>query len=179
MLNAGDWTPNQPNTILFVLVDENGIETAGLGSTFTLRISKAGAAFAVSAGTKSEVGLGWYKYVSTAGEANTPGPVAIVVTGSGVIQQNLEYVIASRVENTIPFEYTVTSDGGGSPIAGVQVIITTDAGGSNPVWVGYTDSFGVARDAYGDLPPLQPATYYFFRYKYLWTFENPDSEVVS
>jgi len=179
MLNAGDWTPNQPNTILFVLVDSNGNEVTGLGNVFTVRISKAGAAFAVGVGTKSEIGLGWYKYVSTAGEADTPGPVAIVVTGVGIVQQNLEYVVGSRVENTIEFTYTVTSDGGGTPIQGVQVIIATDSGGSSAAWVGYTDSFGVARDLTGALPRLPAGTYFFFRYKYLWTFSNPDTEVIS
>lgn len=179
MLNAGDWTPNQPNTILFVLVDSNGLEFVGLGSAFVLQISKAGAAFAVGVGTKSEIGLGWYKYVSTAGEANTPGPVAIAVTGAGIVQQNLEYVVDNRIENTIAFTYTVTSQGGGVPIEAVQVLISTDAGGVNLIWSGYTDGVGVARDAYGALPRLQPGTYHFFRYKALWTFANPDSEAVS
>lgn len=179
MLNAGNWTPNQPNTILFVLVNSSGSEVTGLGGTFTLQISKAGAVFGASAGTKSEIGLGWYKYVSTSGEADTPGPVAIAVTGAGVIQQNLEYVVASRIENTIEFTYTVISDGGGTPIEGVQILIATDSGGSNVVWAGFTDSLGVARDSSGDLPRLQPGNFFFFRYKYLWTFVNPDPEVVS
>lgn len=179
MLNAGDWTPNQPNTILFVLVDASGIEVTGLGSGYTMWISKAGGTFTARAGVKSEIGLGWYKYVSTAGEADTPGPVAIVVTGVGIIQQNLEYVVASRVENTIEFTYTVISDGGGLPIEGVQILIATDSGGSNIIWTGFTDSLGVARDSSGDLPRLQPGNFFFFRYKYLWTFVNPDPEVVS
>lgn len=179
MLNAGDWTPNQPNTILFVLVNDLGSELAGLGSTFTLQISKAGAAFAASEGTKSEVGLGWYKYVATAGEADTPGPVAIAVTGAGIVQQNLEYVVGSRIVDGIEFEYLTVTEGGGDPIVGVQIIIATDPGGTNVVWVGYSDELGVARDGNGDLPRLFSGTFYFFRYKYLWTFDNPDVETVS
>lgn len=180
MLNAGNWTPNQQNVILFVLVDAFGVEVTGLGSSFTLRISKAGATFATGAGTKSEVGLGWYRYVATAAEADTPGPVAIAVTEASVIQQNLEYVVADRVTAAIEFTYTVTSDEGGNPpIAGVEVYSATNSGGANIVWQGYTDSFGVARDNYGNLPRLQPGTYYFFRYKYGWNFNNPDTEVVS
>lgn len=180
MLNAGNWTPNQQNTILFVLVDSSGVEKTGLGSGFTLQISKAGDTFAASAGTKSEVGLGWYKYVATAGEADTPGPVAIVVTGSGIVQQNLEYVVADRVATAVEFTYTVVSDEGGNPpISAVEVYITNDAGGANVVWRGQTDSFGVARDDFGNLPRLQPGTYFFFRYKYGWNFENPDTEVAG
>jgi len=180
MLNAGDWTPNQPNTITFVLVDSTGTEVIGLGDTFTLQISKAGGSFSPNAGVKSEIGLGWYKYVSTSGEADTPGPVAIVVTGSGIVQQNLEYVVDTRVVTGIEFTYTVTSDAGGNPpIEGVQVIITVDSGGANSVWSGYTDSFGVARDFNGNLPRLTAGTYYFFRYKNLFIFTNPDIENVS
>lgn len=180
MLNAGNWTPNQPNTILFVLVNSSGAEVTGLNGTFTVRISKAGVAFATGVGAKSEVGLGWYKYVAVAGEADTPGPIAVVVTGSGIIQQNLEYVVADRVETGVNFTYTVTSSAGGNPpIEGVQVIVTMDSGGANVVWAGYTDALGVARDVNGDLPRLVPGVYYFFRYKYLWVFDNPDLETVS
>lgn len=180
MLNAGNWTPNQQNSILFVLVDSSGAEVIGLGSSFTLQISKAGAAFATGAGAKSEVGLGWYRYVSTAAEADTPGPVAIVVSHASTIQQNLEYVVADRVVTAVSFTYTLTSDEGGNPpIAGAEVYIATDSGGANIVWQGQTDNFGVARDGFGNLPRLQPGTYYFFRYKYGWSFENPDTEVVG
>lgn len=93
MLILDEWVPNQSNTIYFVLVDSNNQEVTGLGNTFVLNLSKNGAAFVPSAGTKSEIGLGWYKYVSTAGEANTLGKVIIVVTGGGIIQQNLVYLV--------------------------------------------------------------------------------------
>lgn len=180
MLAAGIWRQNQPNTILFVLVNSSGAEVTGLGGTFTLQISKAGNAFQASAGTKSEVGLGWYKYVATAGEADTAGPVAIVVTGGSVIQQNLEYVVESRVETSIAFTYTLTSTAAGNPpIEDAEVLIFTDSSGVNYVWGGKTDAFGVARDAAGNLPRLEPGTYYFFRYKSGYSFTNPDSETVS
>lgn len=179
MLNAGDWTPNQPNMILFVLVDSSGQEVTGLGSAFTLQLSKAGAAFAASAGSKGEVGLGWYKYVATAGEADTVGPVAIVVSGAGTIQQNLEYVVATRTVTSIEFTYTVTNDSNSNPIENVEVFIATNPGGANIVWQGFTDVFGVARDAYGNLPRLEPGTYFFFRYNSLFSFDNPDQETVG
>lgn len=179
MLSAGAWRKNQPNTILFVLVDSSGVEETGLGSAFVLQLSKAGAAFAGSAGTKSEIGSGWYKYVSTAGEADTSGPIAIKITHASIVQQNLEYVVQDRVETAIDFTYTVISSSGSVPIAGVQVLVYTNAGATNFVWAGTTDGFGVARDANGALPRLEPGTYYFFSYKNLFTFSNPDVEVVS
>src|SRR5688572_9467820 len=107
MLSAGQWKQNQPNTILFVLVDASGVEVSGLGSTFVLQLTKAGAAFQASAGTKSETGSGWYKYVATTGEADTPGPLGVKITGAGIIQQNLEYVVETRVQTSVPFTYTL------------------------------------------------------------------------
>lgn len=180
MLAAGMWRQNQSNTILFVLVDSSGVEVVGLGSTFVLELSKVGAAFQASAGTKSEIGSGWYRYVATADEADTPGPIAVKATHASIVQQNLEYVVDSRVENAIQFEYELVSDQGGNPpIVAADVLIYTDAGATNFVWSGKTDAFGVARDTYGELPRLEPGNYYFFRYKNGFIFENPDMETVS
>lgn len=180
MLAAGIWKQNQPNTILFVLVDSSGSEVTGLGSTFDLEISKAGAAFAVSLGAKSEIGSGWYKYVAAVSEADTPGPIAVKITGAGIVQQNLEYVVETRVETAIEFLYTLSSTATGNPpIEAADVLIYTDSGGINFVWGGKTDAFGIARDSYGELPRLEPGTYFFFRYKNSFSFNNPDVEIVS
>lgn len=178
MLSAGIWKKSQPNTILFVLIDSSGNEVTGLGDTFSLLISKAGNTFAASSGTKSEVGNGWYKYVSTVAEADTSGPVALVVTGSGIIQQNLEYVVEDRVVTAIEFEYTVTSSVGSTPIPGADVSFSVNANPSNVVWSGVTDAFGVARDLYGNLPRLVPGTYYIFSNKPGYVFEI-DQETVD
>jgi len=78
----------------------------------------------------------------------------------------------------IDFTYTVT-DGGGTPIEGVDVRISTDLAGTNIVWCGTTDVFGVARDTYGNLPCLDAGTYYFWLQRAGYTFANPDTEVVS
>lgn len=179
MLSAGIWRKNQPNTILFVLTDENGEEVTGLGSTFTLRIRKVGGSFVTGAGTKSEIGLGWYQYVSTAGEASVSGPVAIVVTHASIDQQNLEYVVEDRVVNAVPFTYTLTSTVGSAPIAGADISFSIDSNPANSVWSGITDAFGVARDLNGNLPRLTPGTYSVFRYKPSYVFSDPDIEVVS
>jgi len=172
-----DWTLNQQNRIAFVMVDNTGTEVAGLGSGFTLEISKNGGAFVGSAGTKAEIADGWYTYLSTAGEADTIGPVAVKVTGAGAIQQNLEYVVKQRSVNALEFTYTVTD--GVNPIEGVEVWITTDVGGSNMIWTGATDSLGIARDINQEKPWLDAGTYYFWSQKTGYSFVNPDTEIVS
>ncbi len=174
-----NWTLNQQNRITFVMVDSNGAEVAGLGAAFALEISKSGGAFAASAGTKAEIGNGWYTYLATAAEADTVGPVAIRVTGAGCVQQNLEYVVQQRTPNAIAFTYTVTDSATLLPVEGVEVWFTTDVGGANVVWTGVTDAFGVARDANGALPLLDAGTYSVWRQKSGFTAVNPDTEVVS
>jgi len=173
-----NWVLNQQNQVTFVLVDSTGTEVAGLGTGFTLEVSKAGGVFAGSAGTKAEISDGWYSYLTTAGEADTIGPVSIRVIHASIIQQNLEYVVQQRTSNVIAFTYTVTVTGLGTPIEGANVWITTDIAGLNTVWTGITDSFGVARSG-GLLPFLDAGTYYFWTQKTGYSFTNPDTEVVS
>ena len=174
MLNAGDWKISQQNLITFVLVDEDGNEVTGLGSTFTLQISKAGGAFAASAGTKAEIGSGGYSYLATAGEADTIGPVLIKITGAGIVSQWLEYVVESRASNAVEWPYYV-DDTGGNPLAGVEVEFRI---AGNGVWVGTTDAFGYARDIAGNHPLLDPGTYTVVARKVGFTFPD-DSEDVS
>lgn len=178
MLSAGAWKLSQQNLITFVLVDSDGVEVTGLGSGFTLQLSKAGGAFAGSAGTKAEIGSGWYSYLSTAGEANTTGPVAVKVTHGSTVQQNLEYVVEERTVESVEFTYTVTDSVSTDPIDGVRIWISTNAGGTAIVWSGYTDALGVARDDQGALPRLDPGTYTIIAQKAGYTFVN-DTEVVA
>lgn len=180
MQSAGVWELNQQNTILFVMVDSAGTEITGLGSGYTLEISKAGAAFAASAGTKSEVGSGWYKYVTTTGEANTRGPVAVKVTGSGALQQNLEYVVAGRNAGAVEFTYTVTDSVSGLPVEGANVWITSDTAGNNTLWAGTTNSSGIAVDQNGNKPFLDPGTVYVWIQRAGYIPPTvPDTEVIS
>lgn len=171
------WVLSQPNTIKFVLIDASGVEVTGLGATFVLQLSKgAGGAFVGSAGTKSEIGNGWYQYVTTAGEADTAGPVAVKVTHASIIQQNLVYCCGAFT-NGEPRTYTVTNSITTLPIEGVTVWITTDITGNNIIWAGLTDAFGVARNN-GQLPILVAGTYYFWKKKVgLSDDDNPDTEV--
>lgn len=177
----GGWKLNQTNLVTFVMINASGVEVTGLGNGFTVQVSKAGGAFQASAGTKAEIGLGIYSYLCTAAEADTFGPVFLVVTGAGCIQQNLEYVVEERTINAIEFTYTLTQppEGVGAPIPGAVVWFTTDLAGLYVVWSGSTDAFGVARDSNGRLPRLDPGTYYVFRQKSGYDFDDPDTEVVS
>lgn len=172
------WVLNQINLIVFVMVDNTGTEVAGLGNGFTLEVSKAGGAFVASAGTKAEIGNGWYSYQTTVGEADTIGPVAVRVTGAGCVQQNLIYVVIQRSMNCIEFTYTLTDSVTGLPIADATVWFATDININNIVWQGVTDAFGVARDEFGNLPCLDAGTYYVRSQKSGYIFDI-DTEIVS
>lgn len=177
MLSDGAWKLSQQNQILFVLVDGLGNEVSGLGTTWVLQISKAGAAFVTGAGTKAEISNGFYQYLSTSGESNTVGALAVKITHASIIQQNLTYVVEQRTPLSVSFTYTVTDDVTLLPLDGVCVMFTTDSAGSNIVWTGFTDSLGVARDLNGQLPRLDPGTYFVHKTLSGHVFAT-DSEVV-
>lgn len=173
------WKLGQQNLITFPLVDVNGTEVAGLGGGFTLRLSLNGAVHANGLGTKAEIGLGWYSYLATAGEASNYGVVAVAAWGTGTTQQNMEFVVEERTIYGLLFTYTVASAVNGLPLAGVKVAVAADSLGSRVIWVGLTDALGVARDGNGNLPRLDPGTYYIFRQLAGYIFVDPDVEVVS
>ena len=79
----------------------------------------------------------------------------------------------------VEFTYTVTNSVNGLPLAGVAVWFAVDGGGAQIVWSGHTDALGVARDAYGALPRLDPGTYYVFRSRPGYVFRNPDTEIIN
>lgn len=175
------WKLNQQNSIAFCLVDANYLEVPGLGGTFNLFISKNGGAFNPSAGVKSEISAGWYFYTSTAGEADTRGPLAIRITGVGIQQQNLEYCVEDRNSGCLNFTYVLTNSLTLLPVADAEVWITTDLAGANVIWNGTSDVTGTARDVSGDLPCLDsPITYYFWATKAGMVANAwPDIELVS
>lgn len=86
--------------LAFVLVDADGAEVAGLGTTFTVQISKNGGAFAASSGTKAEISSGWYTYELPAAETDTLGPLAIKVTHASIDQQNLVHNVVGYAPAT-------------------------------------------------------------------------------
>lgn len=172
------WQLNQQNLITFAMINNAGVEVAGLGGAFAVFISKNGAMAVPGVGTKSEIGNGLYAYLATAAEADTVGTVTMYVNGAGCVQQNLEYVVLVRNINAIHYTYTVTNPLA-VPLEGVEVWFSTDIAGSNIVWKGFTDIFGVARDSQNDRPWLDPGTYYVWSQKTGYSFVNPDTEVVS
>lgn len=169
---------SQQNMIAFPLLNAAGTEIVGLGTAFTVQISKAGGAFNAGVGTKAEIGAGIYRYVATGAECDTVGPLVIVITAAGAIQQNLEYIIEERTVYGIEFTYTVL-DNVANPVQGAEVWISSDVAGNNIVWIGTTDAFGVARDLANRLPRLDAGTWYFWTHKVGYSFSNPDTEVVS
>lgn len=171
---------NQVQTRSFVMIDSSGVEVAGLGNTFTLEISKNGGAFAPSTGTKSEISDGWYAYEFTAAETDTEGELSVKVTGAGCIQQNLVYLVAGGNTGCLEFTYTATNAVTLLPIQGAQIWVSTDLAHTHIVWSGITDVFGVLRDGFGNLPCLDPGTYYFWKQiAGLIDDDNPDIEIVS
>lgn len=175
------WTLNQQNRISFVMVDASFSEVSGIGDgNLTIEISKNGSAFIAASGTDTEIGNGWYSYISTAEESDTVGPVAVKVNGLGAIQQNLEYVVKQRTSNASARTYTVTDSVTGLPIEGVSIWITTDVLGNNIIWTGVTDTLGTARDTQNQLPYLDAGTYYIWKqYGGYIDDDNPDTEVFS
>ena len=165
--------------ITFVMVDSSGGEVDGLSDTFTVYLSKNAGAFAAGLGSKGEIANGWYYYDLTVGDTDTYGPLSVAVTGVGTLQQNLEYLVEDRTVGLLVFTYTVTDNVTTLPIGGVAISITTDVGGSNTIWTGVTDVFGVARDSSDQKPRLSPGTYYFWRTRVGYSFADPDTEVVS
>lgn len=167
----------QPQRKTFVMVDSNNDELTGL--TLTVALSKNGGAFAASSGSSGEIGSGWYFYDFTAAETDTPGDLAVKITAAGAAQQNLSFNVHSPVLAARYLTYTLTRSDNSDPIAGAQIQITSDSDGEQVIWVGTTDSLGVARDAYGQRPYLAPGTYFIFRFADGYAFSNPDTETFS
>ncbi len=82
------------------------------------------------------------------------------------------------IGTAVEFTYTVI-DGASDPIEGVKVEIHRNLAGTDVYWVGWTDAFGVTRDTNMLKPRLDPGTWYFFRFKGGFSFDNPDTEVVT
>lgn len=92
---------SEARLITFVLEDSAGAVVTGLGTTFTVTISQNGGAFQAGVGTKAEIGSGWYSYSLTVDETDTAGPLAVVITGAGAVQQNLLYQVSGYVVTTL------------------------------------------------------------------------------
>lgn len=104
---------------------------------------------------------------------------ATVGGDTGGICYGFRVTDALAVATAVEFTYTVVNATTGNPIEGVRVWFTTDVAGTNVVWGGDTDAFGVARDDAGQQPWLDPGTYYVWRQRAGYSFTNPDTEIVA
>jgi hypothetical protein len=127
------------------------------------------------------------EYLAGAGGGSSPSSIADAVwdealaghssagsAGSALSAAGAAGIAAGAVE----FTYTV-KDSGDDPIDGAEVWITTDSGGTNVVWYGTTDAFGVARAADNSKPMLDVGTYYAWTKKAGFSFTNPDTLTVT
>jgi len=176
---SGEWLAGVPNEVSFVMTDDNGDELSGL--TLSMQIRVTGQSFQAVAGTILEISNGWYSYTCTAAEA-VVGPISVIATASGAVQQNLEYVCEQRTPGWKFWEYRVTDQpgGAGNPVPGAYVWVTlASAENSLTVWEGYTDSNGYAKDTKGRNPLVPLGNVYFWKAKPGWQdVDNPDLEVV-
>lgn len=143
-----EWTPNQRNRITFTLVDSDNTEVTGLGTAFTLEVSQNGGAFGVGAGTKAEISDGWYSYLATAAEADTPGPVSVRVTGTGIVQQNLVYYVPTQAvaQQVEALDGTTLTIRRGDSL-GVSITGLGDISGRSKLWFTVKSSTGEADSA--------------------------------
>jgi hypothetical protein len=104
-------------------------------------------------------------------------------TGATVLDQDyvnggvgIDYI---PLGTAIEWTYTVYKIGTTDPIEGVKVEIHRNAAGTDHYRTFWTDALGVSRDEFGNKPRLDPGTYYMFRLKGGYSFDNPDTEVVA
>ena len=94
--------------------------------------------------------------------------------GSALAAAGAAGISAGAVE----FTYTA-EDSNSDPLEGVEIWITTDEAGSNLIWYGTSDAFGIARSSSNAKPMLDAGTYYFWSKKGGYTFANPDTVEVT
>jgi len=184
---------------LFLKDDGSGFQTGATGLTltdieFTVRsINKTTGAVAVvlnAVNPDIESANGFYhKYNVTVDLETYDYTIFAEYTGATVLTEteifgtlSLDLSGISSIVNlsagAVEFTYTV-KEADDTPINGVDVWFTTDVAGSNVVWRGTTNVFGVARDSANGKPMLDAGTYYVWRQKVGFIFDNPDTEAVA
>ena len=163
------WTPSQAETnadvVTFLGLDAAGAEWEPLTISFdtaaeTAIITNVDAAISDIPDAVWDAVLADHLDVGSTGEAlNAIGVVAFPA-------------------GAISYTYTVTNSVTTLPVEGVDVWVSTDLAGTNIIWRGTTDAFGVARDVNNNLPALDAGTYYFWKQKSGFVTTNPDPEVV-
>lgn len=129
-----EWQPNSSNTANFQLVDTSSDPVTGLGTAFMFDVMLPGTSvFADGTGTKSEIGRGWYRYVSPPAESTTVGELAVTASGVGTTQQNLTYQVGDATAGFGSTSRTINVVVDGTPIDGAEVWITRDIAGTKLV----------------------------------------------
>lgn len=170
--------------------DANGDPVLGItDGQWTKRIAKGGGAFAPMTVTITETGNGFYSLTYSTSHTDTLGSLSMYFIAPGTQQVNVQYRVVSKLvedlsvatfpAGAISFTYTMTNAQTSNPLPGVNIWISTDNLANNIIWKGVTDTFGVARDVNNNKPQLDAGTYYFWRQKAGFLFNDPDSEVVS
>ena len=170
-----EWQPNSENELPFQLVDSNIDAVTGLGSTFMVELKLPGASvFYDGSGSKLEMELGWYKYISPAAESVSRGIVAMSASGVGTTQQNMVWQIGDVKSGFGAIAHTVTVEVDGNAINGAEVWITSDEAGANLV------AGTVITNADGNANFwLDADTYYVFIRASGQNFTNPTTITVS
>jgi hypothetical protein len=133
----------------------------------------------VSAGAMSASGGSALWAVTIVAAAWTPG---VTYDFYAIESGNLNLIYSEQVVTWSPpttgagggaWDYTVTDSGTSQPIPDVTVWATTDSQGLHVVAIGDTNAFGVVTFY------LVPGTWYIWRDKAGYEFENPDVEVIT
>jgi len=126
--------------------------------------------------------------LDAAGGGSTPAAIADAVWDevlaghlvAGSTGAALSAASGGSSPGAVEFTYTVTNSVTTNPVDGCEVWFTTDLAGNNVVWVGLSDTFGVARDVNGNKPLLDPGTYYVWKQLAGYIIDDqPDTEVVA
>lgn len=188
-LSGPEMTPSVGDKILFWGNDAVGAEWQDYGREITVTTREvddlafptvSGRSIDVDAAGGVEVGTMAASALADFFDTNSGQACGAAVDGS-VVGEILDCVNAVAFPaGAVAYTYTVTDSVTGLPIEGVEVWFSTDAAGTNIVWKGDTDAFGVARDVNGNLPQLDAGTYYVFKqYAGYTDDQGPDTEVVS
>jgi len=87
---------NAQRTLVFVMIDSADTRLVKTGLTVTAQVSKDGASFNSSSNSVAEIANGFYALTLTATEMNADA-VAVKLTASGAIQQNLVFYTAAKL----------------------------------------------------------------------------------
>ncbi len=185
--------PGQANTIAHDLVQKaNGAPiTAGTVTFYLIALNGASAgkwfkaadetwsATEVAAGTGTfKGGSTWLCEIAAAAWSYGVEYLAYAKESADLQVDYSEQIIPSLASGAIgtgskKVDYTVTDSVTKLPVADVTVWVCTDSGGVNVIAQTTTNAFGVATFY------LAPGTYYVFCSKSGYSFQNPDTEVVS